>query len=497
MKKLQALALAVHLLAGGASHALTPSQVDSHRVFGSLKHINVVAPRPLGIVFASALQDVCDPATFDVFTLDGAFQRVAYSCLLAVDVGWGSGYPAGTPLLVTMQNLDHFSDAVVAAGLRQQPPAQRDALVVTASATPCTKIDEGQSPALRVDVAGYLCPAWRPMTVDVGIFDVEPSLLLQSINRPDHLLDVGTGTLTGGPLVQRIYGVAVNNKLYFALQRAQFPAATAGKTLADIDALPQPSLPTQFVRSALTGQITGSVNGNKGWNVVVPNDVDPRVSGKTVNVCRSTEGGGLQAASNIYFANNPCGGASQGLPPSGVTGSTGGTTGTLSVRTGLTAISESTGSAVVEGCLATVELATVGPGDDQAYALGILARENDPNAPWKSFRFVKLDGVAPTLGEAKVGNYPFVFEATMNWDAALVAADQQRHAFLNGLRVVAGKSSTLALHSRLEEGFMAAPSSYAGAYLTMQAVGGSADRKFASRVSRYPSNSCSPIRIVK
>ena len=495
--KLHKLALAACVLAAGSAHALTPAQIDTFRGDGSLKEIHIAGASALRLALGAAVQDICDAASFDVFfdSTAGSNHR-AYSCLTSVAVG---SYPVGTKLLVTKRDAGGSARGVTQ--LATNPPTPQEAILVTAAgATPCTPT--GATLPLTIKTPSYLCTGTVNKASDAGISDVEPAMLQQTINRPDGVAAVDTSTLTVGSLVQGIFAPAVNNKLYFALQRAQFPAETAGKTIADIDTLPQPSLSTEFIRSVLTGQITGSTGGNKGWNVVVPASVDPQVSGKTVNICRRTEGSGTQAASNIYFANNPCGGALSGLTPSGVTGSSGGTTGTLSVRTGLTAVQEGASSGNVETCLATVDAAVVAtdPTDNAAYGLAIIGRENDPVSTNKSYRFVKLDGVAPLRNEAKVGNYPMVYDATMQWNTAYVGADAAKLSFLTALRNNTGRSSALAaLDVSTHEGVMALPGTYTGPYLTMQASSSAsaAEKAFGSRVSRLAGNSCSPIRIIK
>jgi len=491
--KLHKLALAACVLAAGSAHALTPAQIDTARGDGSLKEIHIAGASALRLALGAAIQDICTPASFDVFFDSAAGNNYrAYSCLTSVAVG---GYPANTPLLVTKRDAGGSARGVTQLASNT---AQEAILVTAAGATACTAAAGGVSPATNIKVPGFLCTGLVSKVSDAGISDVEPVLLQQNINRPDGTPAVDTSTLTVGALVQGIFAPAVNNKLYFALQRAQFPAETAGKTIADIDTLPQPSLSTEFIRSVLTGQITGSVGGNKGWNVVVPATVDSLVSGKTVNICRRAEGSGTQAAANAYFANNPCGGASGQITPSNVTGSTGGTSGTLSVRTGATAIFEGTSSGAVEGCLATVDAAVGGSAADDGYGLAIIGRENDPVSTGKSYRFVKLDGIAPLRNEAKVGNYPMVYDATMQWNTAYVGADAAKLSFLTALRTNTGRSSALAaLDASTHEGVMALPNTYTGPYLTMQVSGTAAEKAFGSRVSRTAGNSCSPIRIVK
>ena len=152
------------------------------------------------------------------------------------------------------------------------------------------------------------------------------------------------------------------------------------------------------------------------------------------------------------------------------------------------------GSGSVETCLGT----TVEGLGGTAYAVGMLSRENTPLPTGlgidKGYRFVKLDGQSPTRDNAKQGDYSFVYNATMQWNKVLLT-DADKKAFLINLRANGGKASALNIADvDTQQGVLAAPSTYPGAYddLTDPVV-----LKFASRMDRNVAASCSPMRMVK
>jgi len=49
------------------------------------------------------------------------------------------------------------------------------------------------------------------------------------------------------------------------------------------------------------------------------------------------------------------------------------------------------------------------------WAIGILSTENVGNNGNRKFRFIKVDGSAPTLLNAYLGRWPHVTEQSMQW----------------------------------------------------------------------------------
>ncbi|MEY4563730.1 MAG: hypothetical protein RLZZ618_3007, partial [Pseudomonadota bacterium] len=447
--KLRLIAAAAAFAAASPAFALSTASIDAARTAGTLKEVRISGASALRLAFGAYIQDICN-TDLDVFfdSATGANHR-AYSCTLKAQVG---NYVAGTPVVIYKRDAGGSGQGV-------GPVAKQTAIahLVVNDAGTCTRT-ANPSPVVDFALSSYTCTTTANAVSDGGISDVEPKLL----NIPPNLAS-GSGAapalttaelarLNSQPLVQGIFGVAVNKKLYRALQEAQgivgaggalvdVPADQSTWTAANISTIP--SLPSEFVRSAFTGQLVGGAGNNagatpprKGWNLVVPTTVDANSVTKTINICRRAEGSGTQAASNIFFAGAPCLGTS-GYAPLSVNNTfdangapLAASSGTLGVSTSGTALREDTGTGGVETCLGTTVQNAAGGTDGTAYGLAVLGRENNPQANGgdKGYRFVKLDGVAPTRNEAKGGNYGFVYESTMQWNTERATAGSDLEA---------------------------------------------------------------------
>jgi hypothetical protein len=479
MMKFRSSLIALAALAAiGSAHALTPAEVVAERTAGNLKEIKITGASALRLALGGFIQaDLAQPGTLDVFFNDatGANHR-AYSFRLNTAIG---SWAVGTPVLITKRDQGGSGEGV--------------GPLITASATQlhmkvdgaCTVAAGGVSPATDIQKPGFLCSATVAGMADAGLSDVEPALLEAGINngaaRP-------TGNLDSEGFVQNIFGVAVNKKLYLALQKAQGLVDPA-VTVVDEDAAKQPSLPIPFVRGALTGQLLGNdATFKKGWNLLIPTSVDAAVMSKKINVCRRAAGSGTQAASNVYFANNPCGGGDVYLPTAA--GGTIAATGSLAVNAG-----SSTGA--VETCLGTTAQNAAG----DAYALGVIGRENNPRAVIngvqqdKGYRFVKLNNVAPERANVINGTYEFVVESTMQWaKTGANAPAGEKLDLLKLLRNNMGKASVLAgLDVDFQAGLAASPSTVVGAWADLSP----AVQAFTSHSGRKAAASCTPSRMYK
>ncbi|WP_457427870.1 hypothetical protein [Roseateles sp. P5_E7] len=482
--KLRSSLIALACLASfGAAHALTPTEVAAARADGSLKEVRLTGASALRLLVGAYIQaDLADPTTFDVFfdSATGANHR-AYSFKTKIAIG---AWPVGTPVLITKRDAGGSAQGVT-------PLVNADAtqthILVDAS---CTTAVGGVSPATDIQKAGFICAGTTPALAHAGFSDVEPALLQAVINGGTGL---DTSILDAAGFVQNIFAIGVNKKLYLALQKAQGLVA-ASATVIDESAAAQPSIPKTFIAGALTGQLLGSSSTKKGWNLLIPASVDSNINNKRINVCRRTPGSGTQAASNLYFANNPCGGATNQFTPTAGT-----TNATLAVTGSLTTLQNSSTGAV-ETCLGNVEALADSTGG--GYAFGVLGRENNPQAlvngvpSEKGYRYVKLSGSTPTRAGLIAGDYDFAVEASMQWPKAEAtnapAADVL--ALLSKLRSELGKASILqGLDADLQNGLAALPATVTGAWADLDA----ATKSFTSHTNRISANSCSFVRMTK
>ncbi len=490
-----AIALAC-LAAIGSAHALTPAEIDTARSNGSLKEVYVSGASALRLALGGYMQELAEPTTFDVFYFGttGADHR-AYSFKLNKQVG---SWAAGTPVLVVKRDKGGSSQGVtplvkvndpVVAGVDGNGAGQQHMLVSAASCI--ANVVAGvaiNSPSTDVQKPGFFCSSLQQRFAHAGLSDVEPKLLQETVNGGTNL---NVSSLNAAGFVQNVFGVAVNKTLYLALQKAQ-GLVSASATTIDEDASKQPSIPAGFVRGALTGQISGNLSTKKGWNLLIPSSVDAAVDSKQVNVCRRANGSGTQAASNVYFAANPCAGGAAFIPSANTqVGGVNGTVGQVILATGRTGYFEGSSTGQVESCLGTTAEGV------SAYALGVIGRENNPlaNGGDKGYRFVKLSGVAPERANVIDTSYDFAFESTMQWStlsANAPAADVA--AFLTDVRNNMGKASVLSkLDPDLQAGLVALPSTYTGAW----ALQTPEVKAFSAHAARTSGNSCTPVRMFK
>lgn len=473
MMKFRSSLIALAALAAiGSAQALTPAEVVAERTAGNLKEIKITGASALRLALGGFIQaDLAQAGTLDVYFNDatGANNR-AYAFRLNQTIG---SWTPGTPILITKRDAGGSGQGV---GPLIIADATQTHMKVDGA---CTVAAGGVSPATDIQKPGFFCSATVAGLADAGLSDVEPALLEANINAG---LNRSTANLDSEGFVQNIFGVAVNKKAYLALQKAQGlvdPSATA----IDEDAAKQPSLPIPFVRGALTGQLAGNdATFKKGWNLVIPGALD-----KKINVCRRTAGSGTQAASNVFFANNPC--SADGYVPS-IAGGSISAVGSLGVVAG-----GSTGN--VETCIGT----TAENASGTAYALGVIGRENNPRPTVngvqqdKGYRFVKLNNVAPERANVVNGSYEFVVESTMQWAKTGVNAPSgEKLDLLKLLRGNMGKATILAgLDVDFQAGLAASPSTIVGAWADLPP----AIQAFTSHSSRKAAASCTPIRMFK
>jgi hypothetical protein len=472
------------LMACGAAQALTPAEIDNLRGNG-LKEINLAGASAQRLFIAAWFQQQCKASTFDVFfngtasAPSGSSYR-AYSCRLSKAVG---DFAANTPVLLVKRDTGGSFEGVNPIALADR---QTNMLVSGAS---CDAVPGNPSPATDILVPSFACSGTQNIVSDAGFSDVEPKLFQRPVNLPDGQKALANNQLNKldiKTINQTVFGVAVNKGLYRDLQADQ------GLDPVDDDAN-RPTLRSTWVAAALQGQAEGGAK-KTGWSVVFTKS---NPGAKQVNVCRRTVGSGTQAASNTYFVSIDYEPLLNNYQVFGQTynagnkASIGTNVGTIQ-ENGTRAVQLGAGTSDVESCLGTkVENAN-------AYGLGVLSRENNPKPagqPDKNYRFVKINGDQPNRDAAKLGNYDFVFNATMQWNTDTIANGSDKESFLNALRNNAGKPASLnGADPDTQQGAMSPPSTYSGPY---EDLAGAVNLKFSSRVDRIIDNSGTALRIVK
>jgi hypothetical protein len=271
-----------------------------------------------------------------------------------------------------------------------------------------------------------------------GLSDVNPEL-------------VGgvSAALTVRPQNQIIWGLPVSKNLRNALQTIQ-GLVPSGVPHDDPSRDVEAAMPT-LARAQVAALLSGAVHS---WDEFYDGDGtpltrsarlapgpprDPDASGaspgayrpvnglgSTIYVCRRIEASGTQAAYEVHYLRQRCEvNALKFLTPNdGSNLTTGGEVDSL-VRVSRPAgnVFAGLGTADVRDCLDA-------HAQFNRWAIGLLSTENVGNNGNRKFRYVKVDGVAPTLLNAYLGRWPHVTEQSMQWrrsfDASLTSTAEGR-----------------------------------------------------------------------
>jgi hypothetical protein len=366
---------------------------------------------------ASTTAQLCQPGTIHVYWDDrtplgvlgaedgGRYQ--AYFCSAKAGI---TGIAAGARLLIVKRDRD---GSLLGVG----PVINKEAVEFMKIDASC--VDRGA--ANVYPTPRFLCTGVENAVPDGGLSDVERALW--------GARGQGAQTLPGGLVEVRNFfgqgfGLGVSDTLYSALQAAQ------GLTVGATDAANQPRL--------ARGQYASIVSTTGAY---VNASFLTGVAGKLHN-CRRPGSSGTQAASDIFFLDNPC---QRNSPP---------LFGQFTPRAAnnygpnLTVIESSTTADAI-ACLKDADPGVAG----QELAIGPIALENIPSSGWK---FVKLDGVSPNFyttdpdgaGPLKrgdpdptqrknvlLGQYLFAFEGSMLWrgDSVFAGATGPLQLIANGL----------------------------------------------------------------
>ena len=340
------------------------------------------------------------------------------------------------------------------------------------------------TPIAFLNLAGTPVSGKYPLanhTADVGISDLEPAQFNPAANRPPvftasapvaassfapitiTLPDSSTSTASVNTVFSQVFGVAVTTKLYTALQAAQ---GTTGI----------PSLPRDYLANFFSQNIAavgfaplGVTNGDTAG----------------INVCYRDQGSGTRVSGNVFFGQFPGNGASGFLPLDGTFSNT---TAPTDV-TGNVYINEAGSGGGVQTCLHNVNALT-----GNGYGIGLLGF-GTAEVP-ADYKYVAIDGVAPSRDAAKTGKYGYWVESTIQANK-LSTASAAAKAFLAKFIAKASESTNLnQLSTAAQNGVFALPGSqsevaiddcsqYAGTYPT---GGTSPADKFCSRYSRNGDN---------
>lgn len=276
-------------------------------------------------------------------------------------------------------------------------------------------------------------------TYDVhgGISDTEPSL---SYPKPSSQ---GIAKLVSQPGLDIVFGVPVTKALYRALQKAQFGN---GSSCDGSDATTcVPSLTRAQIRGLYTQSIVdwNEIKDPNGTALLsVPGVVAP--TDELVRICRRVSSSGTQASFESYWLNQRC---VNGVPPFALpddASTIDDNVYSANQFAGGSLVNAAPSSGNVRSCLQSANTGNF-------WGVGVLSTEvTDSNlsGAGDSFRFIGVDGAAPTLANVANGDYDFFTQNTVNrintGNPGTLGTTDARRIVIDTLRVRLGTTAVLA-----------------------------------------------------
>jgi hypothetical protein len=385
-----------------------------------------------GLAGAPAL---CEPGSLDIYrgSLKGTANRVFY-CRTTREV---SGVAAGQRLAI------YKSSGGSGEGVNPVAAATPLPFLDLAKLPHTPACERGQAVHATADFAAYT----DHTGCDEASILVHPRVGLSDVN--PELVGSAHVPLTVRPQNQLVWGLPVSKNLRNALQTIQGLVRASvphDDPLRDSEEA-MPSLSRAQVAALFSGVIRSwddfyDANGAPLTQSSLlapgpPRDPDAAgaspgayrpdpATGATVYICRRIATSGTQAAYEVHYLRARC----EADAPAFVAPNDGSNLTTGGDARRLVRIAKPAGNV----------FAGVGTGDVREcldahtqfnrWAVGLLSTENVGNNGNRKFRYVKVDGAAPTLLNAYLGHWPHVSEASMQWrksyDAELTTTSEGR-----------------------------------------------------------------------
>jgi hypothetical protein len=360
---------------------------------------------------------ICAPNSLDVYRSNGGNVRTFF-CRIKSGPGAWPGMQEG-------QKVAFHKSSTTGSGSGVGPLIQRtpvDFLNVTEIRTQFDKrcpADKRTEHPAEGDLTAYteyecLNPTPDHQVPDAGVSDVEPRFFLNAYHLAPDAIDV----LSVHNANAFIFGIPVSLKLRDALQGARFPKTDAcnpaNPHYADLIDVKyggrvkrgesEPCVPS-LSRAQLAGIFAGVVAdwaqivNPQGYALAAKNAHSGQISSppgvrapsdERVFICRRVSTSGTQAAYEMFFLNQRCVPGVRPFLDSGDNIFQGSVTGD------------------VKSCLTQLDQRNV-------WAVGILTTESVESVSDDHWRFIKMDGVAPTLLNTYNGRWPFFVEQSYQW----------------------------------------------------------------------------------
>ena len=376
---------------------------------------------------ANAVKSICDTATFETYVDKGANNTVYFCKSKGV-----TGLTDGTKIQVrftgasTVVGSNTFTTAVGGSILGVAPVVYSEKLnflAVSPSIAAACSGDPLVKATCDEAVPGVLSPA----VPHFGITDLYPAAFILQ-NAPAATGGVGSDqiakmTIKPGPI--QIFNTPVTKSLRNALQDSQVSTGGLAATC------------TTDATTRELGSCTPTISGANiakifGGQVTKWSEVDPKLdASKAINVVRREIGSGTQATLNLVGMSAQYTNTSKAYPCVG---------GANPVELNLSNTTVvSTGGNMVT---ALNNAETAGN-----WAIGLLDVTKNgagaDTAPSSSFRYLKVDGVAPTLSTVASGAYKFIAQSTLNRLTAFPGSAQEL-AIVNAVTTALGDPTVIA-----------------------------------------------------
>ncbi len=290
--------------------------------------------------------------------------------------------------------------------------AQIDVAFMAVNIANCPSVNSGSVNFHVCDYASDGSSASELAPLEVGSSDVEPQIFAAPLNNPTGIDFNNDGTPDSNPVADLsqltpesagylTFGTVVNLRMYQGLQSDQFPASSAcnpsnaGYAANGESEACMPSLTTTAVTSLMaTSRRVDSVEE------IAPSASTAGLTDSVVHICRRVQGSGTQAQHNRHYYNYPCEPNQDGdFDVSTPQGPGFGNFFTLNE-----------GSADLARCLLSYNDGTnegaknPNPSLRTRWAIGLQSLTRTDTITRK-FRYVKIDGVAPTIDNVHAGRY--------------------------------------------------------------------------------------------
>ncbi|HEY4340739.1 MAG TPA: substrate-binding domain-containing protein [Steroidobacteraceae bacterium] len=433
------LALAAAATLPAASWALTPAAVNALPA-ANIIYVSGSTATDAALQAWAKLNPSVDPnAPFQAGTYD--LYKTATGYVLtgkASGIFAAHGVAAGTSIAFVKQTQGGSATGVHNVNVGLSTPGFSDILNASFPGSCAAAVPTGAASPFQAFNTYTCSQAEISVVPNAGISDEDPTSF------------IGTGSVSAADAsalnakngVQVPFGVIVSTAMRNALQTAE-GLASGSETLANV-----PSMTSTQLRAIFAGGITSwddvfVLNAASG-NMVA---VDPGQTGSFVHVCRRGDTSGTMFATNINFFQKGCskgttgGVAAADAPPTQLNGETW-TGGTGANDLGLVqlgmAFFAGSGTGDVKNCVsAGLDTPPADPAgvDTVNFRIGFVSMDQAPTLA-STWRYVAIDGVAPTIWNIQRGSYQWLTEDTFNSTAASLAR--------NGSTLASGIFTTVA-----------------------------------------------------